>query len=89
MRLILNKAGIEVVFPEGQTCCGAPARYSGAYEVAAQNANDNIKALLADDVTYVVSACPTCTVALKQEFISTFESLGQTGSLPRARELAD
>jgi Fe-S oxidoreductase len=85
---ILNKAGIEVVFPEGQTCCGAPARYSGAYEVAAQNANDNIKALLADDVTYVVSACPTCTVALKQEFISTFESLGQTGSLPRARELA-
>jgi L-lactate dehydrogenase complex protein LldF len=44
---ILNKAGIEVVFPEGQTCCGAPARYSGAYEVAAQNANDNIKALLA------------------------------------------
>ena len=86
---ILNKAGIEVVFPAGQTCCGAPARYSGAYEVAAQNANDNINALLAHDVTYVVSACPTCTVALKQEFISTFESLGQTGSLPRARELAD
>ncbi len=85
---ILNKAGIEVVFPEGQTCCGAPARYSGAYEVAAQNANDNIDALLADDIAYVVSACPTCTVALKQEFISTFESLGQTGSLPRARELA-
>ena len=47
---ILNKAGIEVVFPEGQTCCGAPARYSGAYEVAAQNAQDNIEALLAEDV---------------------------------------
>ena len=37
---ILNKAGIEVVFPEKQTCCGAPARYSGAYEVAAQNAQN-------------------------------------------------
>ncbi len=73
---ILNKAGIEVVFPEEQTCCGAPARYSGAYEVAAQNATDNIEALLAEDVTYVVSACPTCTVALKHEFIATFESLG-------------
>jgi Fe-S oxidoreductase len=69
----------------GQTCCGAPARYSGAYGVAAQNANDNINALLANDVTYVVSACPTCTVALKHNFISTFESLGQTDSLPRAR----
>src|SRR6185369_7309053 len=69
---ILNKAGIEVVFPEKQTCCGAPARYSGAYEVAAKNAVDNIKALLGEDAQYVVSACPTCTVALSHEFISTF-----------------
>lgn len=85
---ILNKAGIEVVFPEGQTCCGAPARFSGAYEVAAQNAEDNINALLAEDVQYVVSACPTCTVALKHDFISNFESLNKKDSLPRARELA-
>jgi len=85
---ILNKAGIEVVFPIDQTCCGAPARYSGAYEVAAKNAADNIKALLSEDVKYVISACPTCTVALSHEFISTFESLGQTESIPRAKELA-
>jgi L-lactate dehydrogenase complex protein LldF len=85
---ILNKAAIEVIFPEGQTCCGAPARYNGAYEVAAQNATDNINALLEQDVKYVVSACPTCTVALKHEFISTFESLGDDASLPRARELS-
>ena len=85
---ILNKAGIEVIFPEGQTCCGAPARFSGAYEVAAQNATDNINALLEHDVEYVISACPTCTVALKQDFISTFESLGEAEVLPRARELA-
>ncbi len=85
---ILNKAGIEVIFPEGQTCCGAPARFSGAYEVAAQNAKDNIEALLSQDVRYVVSACPTCTVALKHDFIATFESLGRTEDLPRARELA-
>ena len=85
---ILNKAGIEVIFPEGQTCCGAPARFSGAYEVAAKNAQDNIDALLSQDVQYVVSACPTCTVALKHDFIANFESLGQTESLPRAHELA-
>jgi len=85
---ILNKAGIEVIFPEGQTCCGAPARFSGAYEVAAQNARDNIDALLSEDVQYVISACPTCTVALKHDFIANFESLGQTEALPRARELA-
>lgn len=86
---ILNRAGIEVIFPENQTCCGAPARYSGAYEVAASNAGDNIAALLAEDVSYVISACPTCTVALKHEFSETLESVGRTDLLPRAMELAD
>lgn len=85
---ILNKAGIEVIFPEEQTCCGAPARYSGAYEVAEKNAIDNIRALLAEEVKYVISACPTCTVALEHEFISTFESLGQTEWMPQAQVLA-
>jgi Fe-S oxidoreductase len=86
---VLNKAGIRVIFPEGQTCCGAPARYSGAYEVAAQNGADNIKALLEQDVKYVVSACPTCTVALKEDFIHNFESTGRTGDIPQARKLAE
>ena len=85
---VLNRAGIEVIFPEEQTCCGAPARYSGAYEVAAKNASDNIDALLREDVRWVVSACPTCTVALKHEFSATFENLGMTDRLPRAAELA-
>ena len=79
---VLNKAGIEVIFPEGQTCCGAPARYSGAYEVAAQNGADNIRALLSEDVKYVVSACPTCTVALKQDFIANLEAVGRTAECP-------
>ncbi|MDO5675166.1 MAG: LUD domain-containing protein [bacterium] len=85
---IFNKAGIEVLFPEGQTCCGAPARYSGAYEVAAQNGRDNIEALLAVEADYVISACPTCTVALNEEFISTFKSLKQYQHVARAEELA-
>ncbi len=85
---ILNKAGVEVLFPEGQTCCGAPARYSGVYEVAAKNSKDNIDALLSVAADYVVSACPTCTVALNEEFIATFKSLGQTEHLPKAEQLA-
>ena len=85
---ILNKASIEVVFPDEQTCCGAPARYNGAYEVAAQNAIDNIKALTKDKTKYVISACPTCTVALKHEFINTFESLGNNDWMDQAHELS-
>jgi L-lactate dehydrogenase complex protein LldF len=85
---VLNKARIEVIFPEAQTCCGAPARFCGAYETAAGNAKANIDALLREDIKYVVSACPTCTVALKHEFTKTFQSLGMTEELPRAAELA-
>jgi L-lactate dehydrogenase complex protein LldF len=85
---LLNKAGFEVIFPEDQTCCGAPALYNGAYEVAAHNAVENIKALVSEDVAHVVSACPTCTVALTHEFGKTLETLGQTEWLPRAKQLA-
>ena len=86
---VLNAAGIEVTFPEGQTCCGAPARYSGAFEVAAQNAADNIAALADPDVRYVVSACATCTAALKHEFANALATSGRTGELPAAKALAE
>jgi L-lactate dehydrogenase complex protein LldF len=85
---VLNRAGIGIVFPGEQTCCGAPARYSGAFDVAAQNAIDNIKALQAAGADYVISACPTCTVALKHEFLATLKSEGRTEWLERAEEVA-
>ena len=85
---ILNKAGVEVIFPAGQTCCGAPARYSGAYEVAASNAADNVEALLEQDVRWIVSACPTCTVALAHEFEATLTAVGRTDLLEKARQVA-
>jgi Fe-S oxidoreductase len=40
-------------------------------------------------VKHIVSACPTCTVALKRDFIATFESLGMRDALPDAKKLAD
>ncbi len=86
---ILNKAGVEVIFPKGQTCCGAPARYSGAWEVAASNAADNVEALLEQDVRWIVSACPTCTVALRQDFASVLASTGQPEAAARAKLVAD
>ncbi|WP_136525940.1 L-lactate dehydrogenase (quinone) large subunit LdhH [Geomonas ferrireducens] len=86
---LLNKAGIEVLFPEEQTCCGAPALYNGAYEVAAHNAVDNIKALLEVEARYVVSACPTCTVALAHDFAKTLQDQGRSEWLDKAKELAE
>ena len=56
--------------------------------MAAQNARDNIKALLETEVSYVVSACPTCTVALKHDFIDTFKSVGVTDDMEAAKQLS-
>jgi iron-sulfur cluster protein len=84
----LNAAGVEVVFPEDQTCCGAPARYSGAMDVAATNAMDNVRALEAAGARWIVSACPTCTVALKHELAATLRAQGHVDWAARADALA-
>ncbi len=81
---ILNKAGIEVVFPEDQTCCGAPARYSGAYEVAAQNASDNIRAAGGRREVRRLRL-PDLHRRAKHDFIGTFESLGHDRCACRER----
>ncbi|MCX8030411.1 MAG: LUD domain-containing protein [Thermodesulfovibrionales bacterium] len=86
---IFNKANFQVIFPQEQTCCGAPARYSGVFDVAVNNAIDNIKALLKEDADYIVSACPTCTAALKYEFISTLKSQGADEWLLLAKRVAE
>jgi len=77
-----------VTFPQAQTCCGAPARYAGAFDVAARNAMDNIAALEDPGVRWVVSACPTCTVALRHEFAATLEAEGHAGWAERAEAVA-
>ena len=86
---VLNMAGIEVIFPEEQTCCGTPARGSGAYDMAAKCAVENVRSLLKEDVQYVVTACASCTTALKQEFLNVIESENMTEWIPRAKELAE
>ncbi len=84
----LRAAGVRVVFPEGQTCCGAPARYAGAFDVAAKNAMDNVTALEGANARWIVSACPTCTVALKHELSASLRSQGHEDWAARADALA-
>lgn len=64
----LNEKGYKVTFPEGQSCCGAPATYMGDRQNARKSAIMNIEAMNAESVDYVVSACPTCTHALKESY---------------------
>jgi len=85
---ILNKAGIEVLFPEGQSCCGIPHWGSGAFDMAALAAAHNIKPLLAEEVQYVVTACATCATALKKEWPHVLKDEHMDALIPAAEKLA-
>ncbi|WP_298270866.1 L-lactate dehydrogenase (quinone) large subunit LdhH [Geobacter sp.] len=64
----LEALGYEVSFPQKQTCCGIPARYSGEMEVARDLARINTDVLLEPEADYVVTICPTCTMSLRHDF---------------------
>ncbi|MGI9951513.1 LUD domain-containing protein [Moorellaceae bacterium AZ2] len=65
---LLQQAGVEVVFPGGQGCCGAPASYAGDPGTTLQLARLNIASLEEAEADVVVTACPTCAVALKYDY---------------------
>lgn len=83
---VLGRQGVEVVFPQGQACCGAPASYSGDRDTAVKLAKINIEALEAARAEVVVTACPTCAVALKEDFPRLLA--GDTAWEKRAQALA-
>ncbi len=70
---VLNKMGMEVVFPLEQTCCGIPASQMGAPEVAVKLAKQNIEALEKENVDYIVSLCPTCIEVLQHHYLDHFK----------------
>ncbi len=83
----LEKLGYEVIFPQEQTCCGIPARYSGEMAVAKDMARINTDVLLAEEANYVATICPTCTMSLKHDFQKLLE--GDEAFREKARKLAD
>ncbi|PLX78120.1 MAG: (Fe-S)-binding protein [Desulfuromonas sp.] len=66
---VLNRLDVKVTFPQKQNCCGVPALYSGDSETAVELARQNVAAMLEDAPDYVVTTCPTCTMALQRDFV--------------------
>jgi len=66
---VMNHLGVEVTFPQKQNCCGIPALYSGDKETAVELAEQNVAAMLEGDPDYVLTTCPTCTMALQRDFV--------------------
>lgn len=65
----LTTLGWEVRLPEGQGCCGFPALIKGDEDTACKLAHHNVCIADFGDVDYIITACPTCQTALKDEFV--------------------
>ncbi|NEX21982.1 (Fe-S)-binding protein [Thiorhodococcus mannitoliphagus] len=83
MRLI-QKAGVQVRFPQGQTCCGQPAYNAGYRDEARRVARLQIEALQGSEPVVVPSA--SCAGMMRNHYPRLFEG---TPDAPRAKDLAN
>jgi L-lactate dehydrogenase complex protein LldE len=80
---VLQRAGHEVVFPEGQTCCGQPAFNSGYRDEAAKVLSHTARALADAGADAIVAPAGSCTTMLR-----TFAP-GLVGEVPHVWELSE
>ena len=63
---VLNKNGIEVSIPSGQSCCGALHAHAGLLDMARAQARKNIDAMLSPEFDAIVSNAAGCGATLKE-----------------------
>jgi L-lactate dehydrogenase complex protein LldE len=81
---VLERLGIEVDFPEAQTCCGQPAFNSGFHEEARQVARTLLRALA--NAEAVVAPSGSCTAMVRHAYEEIFHDY--PADLAEARSLA-
>lgn len=65
---VLQGLGYEVILPSGEVCCGVPLRTIGLEEEAIKLAKKNVRIFSRLNVEAILSICPTCTLALKEQY---------------------
>ena len=90
---VLRACGVQVTFPQRQSCCGLIALNSGDRADCTTMARQTItmleQALAESHADYIVGATTSCVVTLTQDYLRLFEDLQQQGWLRRARALAE
>lgn len=81
---VLRRLGVELDFPEAQTCCGQPAFNSGYRAEARELAERFIKVF--DDSQYIVTPSGSCASMVKVFYADLFED--DAAKRERARRLA-
>lgn len=70
---LIRRSGYEVILPE-QTCCGAPALYTGLSHSALKLARENLVLLTREKADYLVTACPTGTAMIMKHWRQLLET---------------
>ncbi len=65
---VLLEAGYEVIVPNGEVCCGVPLRTLGLEKEALELAKKNMRIFGKLKVEAVLSLCPTCILAIKEQY---------------------
>lgn len=82
---LLEREGIQVIYPQGQTCCGQPAYTSGYTEQAREVARAQL-ALFAGDYPVVVPS-GSCAGMLREHYADLFKD--EPDTLEQVRNLAE
>jgi L-lactate dehydrogenase complex protein LldE len=72
---VLRKSGVEVVYPEGQTCCGQPAFNSGYFDEARTVARHFLEVFEKERWDYVVCPSGSCTTMVSHYYPFLFKDL--------------
>lgn len=65
---VLENAGVEVVTPLDQLCCGMPAQAHGLRDEALDFAKENVRIFNDLKLDYIVTSCATCGHSLKEMY---------------------
>ena len=83
---VLRRAGVQVDFPSGQTCCGQPAFNAGMREQARQIAQHTIRTFESTS-GWVVIPSGSCAAMVRHGYLELFQN--DPVWHPRAQALAD
>jgi L-lactate dehydrogenase complex protein LldE len=91
---VLRKLGVEVAYPQGQTCCGQPAFNSGFFDEARGVARHFMDVFEAEDWDHVVCPSGSCTTMVSHYYPFIFdgnpdERARAEALAPRVREFSD
>ncbi len=70
---VLNRHGVHVDFPLGQTCCGLPLEMMGQRPTSLEVCDQNITSMNAENYDAIITLCASCSSHLKEGYLGLLQ----------------